>query len=40
MKEELIDKLFKKCSGNIDENETIHNKTLRDYERVFNSYTI
>ena len=40
MNEELIDKLFKKCSGNIDENETIHNKTLRNYERVFNSYTI
>ena len=40
MKEELIDKLFKKCSGNIDENEAIHNKTLKDYERVFNSYAI
>ena len=40
MKEELIDKLFEECSGNIDENETIHNKTLNDYERVFNSCTI
>ena len=40
MKEELIDKLFEECSVNIDENETIDNKTLNDYERVFNSCTI
>ena len=40
MKEELIDKLFEECSGNIDEHETIDNKTLNDYEKVLNSCTI
>ena len=40
MKEELIDKLLEECSVNIDENETIDNKTLNDYKRVFNFCTI
>ena len=40
MQQELIDKLFEECSGDIDENEMTHNKTLNDYERGCNSCII
>ena len=40
MQQELTDKLFEECSGDIDENEKIDNKTLNDYEGGCNSCTI
>ena len=39
-RKKLVDKLVEECSENIDENETIYNKTLSDYERLCHSCTI